>query len=288
MKETTHAPKEKETNLIPKLIPEYVDHSWMSQLQEAIEAGWKTLLVGHCGVGKTSAIEQIAARNGVECFRANLNGQTTVPDLIGRWTVKGGQTVWVDGLVPRAMESGAYLILDEVDFAEPEILASLHSLLEDDGKLVLQEKDGSVIYPAEGFRIFGTANSIGQTELRGLYQGTKIMNEAFLDRWDAVLHITWPDMIVETNILLRRVPRLGKATAVLIVKIANEIRKGFEQEQVYTTFSPRRCLQWANAAVKLCDLKESARITVLNKISTEDKEVISNVMQRWIGGSFKE
>jgi len=274
-----------EGNMIPEKIEGYVDHTWMPLLEEAIDHNDRVLLVGHCGVGKTSAIEQIAAHRNQEVRRVNLHGHTTVSDLIGQWIVKGSEVVWIDGIAVQALKNGAWLIMDEVDFAEPEILAVLHGLLEEGGRLVLSEKNGEVVYGEKGFRIFGTANTIGANmEDRTLYQGTNAMNEAFLDRWDFVYQVGYPEKELEVKILKSRVSELPNGIAHMIVNIAAEIRDAFFKDAVTTTFSPRKCLQWAEKIMRYGDMKNAAEVTILNKLSKEDRDVVAGVIQRWIGG----
>ena len=146
------------------------------------------MLIGHTGAGKTSLIEQVAARAQHGVVRSNMNGQTTVGDFVGFWTVKGGETMWVDGVLPTAMREGLWLIVDEIDFAEPSILAALTAVLEPHGRLTLKEKGNEVVAPHPAFRLFATANAVGaMSQFRHLYQGANLMNEAFLDRWRVYL-----------------------------------------------------------------------------------------------------
>jgi len=270
--------------LVPTLIGGYVDLPWMAVVVDAIDHNDRLLLVGHCGTGKTSAIEQIAARENREVRRVNLNGQTTVSDLVGQWIAKGGETLWVDGIIPDSMRKGQWLMLDEIDFAPPEILAAIHGPLEDNGYIVLAENGGEVVRPERGWRIFGTANTIGaDVEDRGLYQGTSVMNEAFLDRWSAVVKVPWPDAQDEAKILTQRVPGLPLSTAVLIVRIAGELRGAFEKREIFTTFSTRKALQLADKAVRYGSTMEAARICIFNKLGDEDRKIVSEVFQRWTG-----
>jgi len=268
--------------MVPELIEGYVDLPFMKILDDAIKHNDRTLLVGHCGVGKTSSIEQLAARGNYELRRTNLNGQTTISDLMGQWIAKGGEIVWIDGIVPQAMKKGQWLILDEIDFAPPEILSCIHGILEDDGYLVLAEKDGEVVRPEKGFRVFGTANSIGaNVEERGLYQGTQVMNEAFLDRWSTVLKVLFPPPELEVSILMKRIPGLPASTATLVVRVANEFRELFKKGEIYTTFSPRKCLQWADKIMRYGDFLRAAKVTVLNKLSDEEFIVADGIFNRW-------
>jgi len=276
--------KASEKRLVPALIDGYVDFPWMKILDDGIEHNDRVLLVGHCGVGKTSSVEQLAARGNYECRRVNLNGQTTISDMVGQWIAKDGETVWVDGIVPQAMKNGQWLILDEIDFAMPEILAVLHSVLEDDGFLVLAEKDAEVVRAHKDFRVIATANSIGADAVdRGLYQGTQVMNEAFLDRWSCVLKIGWPPQEIEASILEKRVKGLPTSVAVLIVRIATDLRGALEKNEIMTTFSPRKCLQLAEKAVRYGEVMRAAQVTIFNKQPDEERKVFEAVFQRWLG-----
>lgn len=126
--------------LVPRLNPAYLFSERFNDIVEDIVENRRVMLIGHTGAGKTSLIEQVAARSRHGVLRSNMNGQTTVGDFVGFWTVKGGETLWVDGVLPTAMREGLWLIVDEIDFAEPSILAALTAVLEPHGRLVLKEK----------------------------------------------------------------------------------------------------------------------------------------------------
>jgi len=165
---------------IPVFDQDYVEPPWGKDVVEAVDHRDRVLLRGPTGIGKTSFIEWLAASREQPCIRANLNGETTATEFIGQFLAVSQETKWTDGVLPMCLRKGWWLIADELDFAEPAILAALHSVLEDDGKLVLMDCQGEVVRPHEGFRVFGTANSIGGTyEDRALYQGTNQMNAAF-------------------------------------------------------------------------------------------------------------
>jgi len=238
------------------------------------------LLTGHTGVGKTSMVFQMAARTNNSIQRVNLNGQTTISEFVGFWTVKGGETVWVDGTLPHAMRTGQWLVLDEIDFAEPAILAIMNSVLEKNGTLMLKEKGHETVKPHENFRIFATANSVGSmSNFRGLYQGTNIMNEAFLDRWQ-VYHIGYLKPEEEAKVLTNTVDRMTDKVAKIIVRVGGMIRESFEKEEIACTFSLRRMLDWGTKMVELKDHMKAAESTVLNKISPEDAEVVRGIITR--------
>src|SRR6202042_134 len=147
--------------LVPTVNPAYLFAERFNDIIADIVENRRVMLIGHTGAGKTSLIEQVAARAQHGVVRSNMNGQTTVSDFVGFWTVKGGETMWVDGVLPTAMREGLWLIIDELDFAEPSILAVLTAVLEPNGRLLLKEKGNEIVAAHPSFRLFATANAVG-------------------------------------------------------------------------------------------------------------------------------
>jgi cobaltochelatase CobS len=267
---------------IPKLIPYYHFNAQAKDIALDVIENKRVMLVGQTGCGKTSLIEQIAARLKQSVVRVNLNGQTTVGDFVGLYTAKDGATEWIDGALPRAMKHGYWLILDEIDFAEPQILSVLNSVLEKDGKLFLKEKGYESIEPHENFRIFATANTIGcMQDYRHLYQGANIMNEAFLDRWRCY-YTDYMKPEDETKVIIGAIPRYAKAESAVqvIVKVVNMVRDAFNKEEVACTFSTRRAIDWADLMLRYKDPIKAAEVAVFSKINKTDSEVIKGIIQR--------
>jgi len=238
------------------------------------------MVIHNCG--KTSVIEQIASRLGQSIARVNLNGQTTVGDFVGLYTARDGSTVWIDGALPRAMRMGHWLVLDEIDFAEPQILACLNSVLEPNGKLFLKEKGHEVVEPHPNFRIFATANTIGcMSDFRSLYQGANIMNEAFLDRWRCYF-VDYMKADDEIKVIIGALPRYAKAESAvqIIVKVVNMVREAFIKEEVSCTFSTRRAIEWADLLLRYKDPVKAAEVAVFSKINKTDAEVIKGLILR--------
>jgi cobaltochelatase CobS len=206
--------------LVPRLNGAYLFTARTDDVAMDIVENRRVMLIGHTGSGKTSFIEQVAARTGHGVLRANMNGQTTIGDFVGFWTVKGGETVWVDGVLPVAMREGYWLIIDELDFAEPAILAVLTAVLEPNGSLLLKERGNEIVTPHPGFRLFATANAAGaMSAYRHLYQGANLLNEAFLDRWRVYLFDYLPKD-EEAEVLRRTLPQLPTALARTLAAIA--------------------------------------------------------------------
>ena len=257
---------------------------------DSIIASDKVLLTGEAGTGKTSLIEQIAARINQPVLRVNLNGETRLGDFIGRITVVAGVggsvTQWNDGILPTAMKMGYWLILDEVDMGEPNILSLLHPVLEPNGRLVLKENAGEEVRPHPNFRLFGTANGVGNQEGKAdTYAGVNKMNEAFMDRWHV---ITMPhmDKKTEVQILKDRVMNLMPKHARQIVDFANMVRSGVDNAVVSMTFSTRRCLQWAEKTAMYRNPMRGAEAVFLCKASMEDREVLTKLIGTVFGERY--
>jgi MoxR-like ATPase len=273
--------KEGETN---PLTPEEENYHFQPITVDIIDSilqNDNTLLTGEAGTGKTTHIEQIASQINQPVIRVNMNGETRITDFLGKTTVIGGETgsvtKWNDGVLPDAMKKGYWLICDELDMAEPNILSLLHPVLEPHGKLVLKENGGEVIVPHKNFRIFGTANSIGSMgERADAYQGANQMNEAFLDRWQ-ILEMPYLDEKTEIKVIRGKVPQLKAKWAKQIVKMANTIRKGLQSDEgnsVEMTLSTRRALKWAAKTALYRDPLRGAKSTFLHHVSKEDYPVL--------------
>ncbi len=275
-------------HLIPNIDNNYCFSEQAMNIALDIEEKEKVFLIGHTGVGKTSMIEQMAARKNQAVLRINLNQQTTESHFLGYTSLTGQKTVWVDGALPLAMKLGFWLIIDEVDYAEANILSILNPVLEKNGKLVVKEDNNNVITPHPNFRIFATANAAGaHQEYRHLYQGTNLLNEAFLDRWRCYL-VNYLDAGSELSVLTNTLPTLSSMTAENMVKVANLVRNSFEKQEITSTFGTRRLLDWAKLVVRFsgetdCYLK-AAENSIFSKVSRDDayvvKEIILRVMKK--------
>ena len=178
-----------EKALIPEVNSAYHFAPYSQEVGFDIAENRKVLLTGHAGTGKTSLFLELAARLNQPVMRVNMNGQTTISDFVGLWTAKGGDTIWQDGALPLAARRGYWLIIDEIDFAEPQILSVLNPVAEKNGKVFLKEKGHEIIVPHPKFRLLATANTVGIMEdCRHIYQGATIMNRALLDRF-RVYHV---------------------------------------------------------------------------------------------------
>ena len=175
-------------NAVPLPYNDYRFQPFVADVIDGVIQKQNIILTGGTGVGKTTHITQLANRINQPLLRINFNGETRMSDLVGKIQVIGGETRWRDGVLPTAMRNGWWLLLDELDFAEPAVLSLLHPVLEDESLLVIKENGGEILRPHPNFRLFATANSIGaMSSSAGSYTGTNEMNEAFLDRWQVIL-----------------------------------------------------------------------------------------------------
>jgi cobaltochelatase CobS len=268
--------------LVPRINHAYLFTERQDDILHDIVENRRVMLIGHTGSGKTSFIEQVAARSHNAVLRANMNGQTTIGDFVGFWTVKGGETVWVDGVLPTAMREGYWLVIDELDFAEPSILAVLTAVLEPGGQLLLKERGNEIVEAHPSFRLFATANAAGaMSAFRHLYQGANLLNEAFLDRWRVYLF----DYLApeeETEVLLRTLPQLTRPLAQTLAAIAADCRAAFVREDLASAFSTRRLLDWAELMLRTGDAERAAGPSIYAKVSAEDAALIRSIVRHHV------
>lgn len=276
--------------LIPAIDPTYVFRKdLVEELAYCLETGTNAILVGNAGSGKSSLVEQVAAVLNRPLRRVNVNGETDTTVLIGRdYPVisEDGTRMMVyrKGPLAEAFERGYWFLCDEIDAAMQPVLFVLQQMLEDDGKLVLEDCDGTVLKRHPGFRFFATGNTIGVAgRHRLMYSGTmQRMNEATLDRFGCILDVPYMPPAQEEDVIASKVPDLDRDFVKAIVKIANETRTSLKDDRLTCTFSTRRCIQWAQAITRFHPLR-AAKLTVLNKLNVEDAKVLEGVIQRIFG-----
>jgi cobaltochelatase CobS len=276
--------------LIPSRDQQYIFRpSLVEEVAFAIEARQNCLLVGDAGTGKSSLIEQVASLCQRPLRRVNLHGETDTTLFVGRdvpTEVDGKRTIVFNwGILAVAMREGQWLLLDEIDAALQPVLFVLQSVLEDDGKLLLEDGHGTVVHRHPDFRIFATANTVGiAARNKVLYSGTMSrMNEATLDRFGVVIHVNGLSLEDETKLICAKVPDLDPDFVKGIVMIAHDVRGQLQKEQISATMSTRRCIQLAKAMTVFHPLR-AARLTVFNKLGQEDAKVLEGIFQRTFGG----
>ena len=265
----------------------------------AIIAGFKynkkVIIHGYHGTGKSTHIEQIAARLNWPCIRVNLDSHISRIDLIGKDTIvlKNNKQVteFQEGILPWSIQNPVALVFDEYDAMRPDVSFLMTKVLEAEGGLTLLEKN-KVIKPNNYFRLFATANTIGLGDTTGLYTGTQQINQAQLDRWNIVTTLNYLSLENEMEIILAKNKNFnnpkGKEKISNMIKVASLTRKGFIAGDISTLMSPRTILHWAENTQIFKDIGYAFRVTFLNKCDEIEKNIIAEYYQRCFGEDLPE
>ena len=257
----------------------------------AILAGFshnrRVMIQGYHGSGKSTHIEQVAARLNWPCIRVNLDSHISRIDLLGKdaITLKDGKqiTEFKEGILPWALQTPTALVFDEYDAGRPDVMFVIQRVLEVEGKLTLLDQN-KVISPHSGFRLFATANTVGLGDTSGLYHGTQQINQGQMDRWHIVSTLNYLDPELELKVVLSKVQSLDKKEGVEIAKnmisVANLSRQGFANGDISTLMSPRTVISWAENYQIFNDLNKSFEITFLNKCDETERVIIAEYYQR--------
>ncbi|ODP35578.1 cobaltochelatase subunit CobS [Pandoraea sp. ISTKB] len=260
----------------------------------AILAGFmnnrRVMVQGMHGTGKSTHIEQVAARLNWPCVRVNLDGHISRLDLVGKdaIVVRDGHqiTEFQEGIVPWALQRPVALIFDEYDAGRPDVMFVIQRILERDGKFTLLDQN-RVIHPHPAFRMFATTNTVGLGNLNGLYHGTQVLNHAQIDRWNVVATLNYLSREDEAGIVLARVPALdndaGRTLIDSMVSVAELTRKGFATGDLSTLMSPRTVINWAENVGIFRDAGLAFRLTFLNKCDEAERAVVAEYYQRAFG-----
>ncbi len=261
----------------------------------AILAGFthnrRVMIQGYHGTGKSTHIEQVAARLNWPCVRINLDSHVSRIDLIGKDTIileDGKQvTAWQDGLLTWALQNPCTLIFDEYDAGRPDVMFVIQRVLEAEGKLTLLDQN-KVISPHKAFRLFATANTIGLGDATGLYHGTHQLNQGQMDRWNIVATLNYLPLEEEQKIMLKKFPALGKTPETTeeltqMIRMAELTRQGFINGDISTLMSPRTVISWIENQ-QIMENRETAFIlSFLNKCDEAERPIIAEYYQRCFG-----
>ena len=274
---------------VPAIDPTY---QFDADTTQAILAGFahnrRVLVQGYHGTGKSTHIEQVAARLNWPCIRINLDSHISRIDLIGRDAIvlKNNQqiTQFQEGILPWALQRPMALVFDEYDAGRPDVMFVIQRILEAAGKLTLLDQN-KVITPHPYFRLFATANTVGLGDATGLYHGTQPINQGQMDRWNIVTTLNYLSPEKEKEIILAKLPALadakGKKLVKAMVAMANLTRQSFMHGDISTVMSPRTVISWAeNTAIYGGDVEKSFRVSFLNKCDELDRPLISELYQR--------
>ena len=257
----------------------------------AILAGFshnrRVMIQGYHGSGKSTHIEQVAARLNWPCIRINLDSHISRIDLLGKDAIslKDGKqiTEFKEGILPWALQTPTALVFDEYDAGRPDVMFVIQRVLEVEGKLTLLDQN-KVISPLAGFRLFGTANTVGLGDTSGLYHGTQQINQGQMDRWHIVSTLNYLDPELELKVIISKVPSLdndeGLEIAKNMISVANLSRQGFANGDISTLMSPRTVISWAENYQIFNDLNKSFEITFLNKCDETERVIIAEYYQR--------
>ncbi len=273
---------------VPEQDPAY---RFNPQATLAILAGFshnrRVVLQGLHGTGKSSHIEQVAARLNWPCVRVNLDGHISRLDLVGKDAIvlKDGQqiTEFQEGILPWALQRPMAVVFDEYDAGRPDVMFVIQRVLEREGSFTLLDQK-RVIQPHPAFRLFATMNTLGQGNLSGLYHGTQLLNHAQLDRWNLVTSLDYLPPEEEVAIVLSRVPQLntehGRAQARAMVALAGLTRKGFAVGDLSLLMSPRTVITWAENAEIFRNLDIAFHLSFLNKCEPAERSIVKEYFQR--------
>ncbi|MFA5040269.1 MAG: AAA family ATPase [Bdellovibrionales bacterium] len=260
----------------------------------AILAGFahnrRVLLQGYHGTGKSTHIEQVAARLNWPCIRINLDSHISRIDLIGKDAIvlKDGKqiTEFREGLLPWALQRGCALAFDEYDAGRPDVMFVIQRVLEVEGKLTLLDQN-RVITPHPAFRLFATSNTVGLGDTTGLYHGTHALNQGQLDRWNIVATLNYLPVEEEEAIVSAKVPSFAspdkKEKLKGMVTLANLTRQSFMQGDISTVMSPRTVITWAENADIFGNTEAAFRLSFLNKCDENERMAVAELYQRAMG-----
>lgn len=250
----------------------------------------RVVIQGLHGTGKSTHIEQVAARLNWPCVRVNLDGHVGRMDLVGKDAIalKDGKQVtqFQEGILPWALQRPVALVFDEYDAGRPDVMFVIQRVLEREGSFTMLDQK-RVIQPHAHFRLFATMNTLGQGNLNGLYHGTQHLNHAQLDRWNLVTSLSYLAPAEEVAIVIARVPELdtpaGRKQVEAMVALAGLTRRGFSVGDLSLLMSPRTVITWAENAQIFNDSALAFELSFLNKCEPAERVIVSEYFQRCFG-----
>jgi cobaltochelatase CobS len=281
---------------VPEIDPAY---RFDRETTLAILAGFafnrRVMVQGYHGTGKSTHIEQVAARLNWPCVRINLDSHISRIDLIGKdaIVVRDGKqiTEFREGLLPWALQHPVALVFDEYDAGRPDVMFVIQRVLEAQGRLTLLDQN-KVIRPHKAFRLFSTTNTIGLGDTTGLYHGTQQINQGQMDRWNIVTTLNYLSHDAEAEIVLAKTPSYdnekGRKTIAAMVRVADMTRNAFINGDLSTVMSPRTVITWAENAEIFGDVGFAFRLTFLNKCDELERASVAEFYQRCFGEDLPE
>ena len=286
----------KKTDYVPDIDKTYkFDKDTTLAILSGFSFNKRVLVQGYHGTGKSTHIEQIAARLNWPCIRINLDSHVSRIDLIGKDSIviKDGKQVteFKEGILPWSIQNPVALVFDEYDAGRPDVMFVIQRVLEAEGNFTLLDKN-KVIKQNKYFRLFATSNTVGSGDTTGLYHGTQQINQGQMDRWNIVTTLNYLALEKEMEIILGKNKSLdnnkGKERVANMIKVATFTRKGFMAGDISTVMSPRTVLHWAENSEIFKDVGYAFRVTFLNKCDDVEKNTIAEYYQRCFGEELPE
>ncbi len=284
------------TEHVPALDPAYrFDRNTTLAILAGFAHGRRVMVQGYHGTGKSTHIEQVAARLNWPCIRVNLDSHISRIDLVGKDAIvlREGQQVteFREGILPWAYQHPCALVFDEYDAGRPDVMFVIQRVLEAEGRLTLLDQS-RVLLPHPAFRLFATANTIGLGDATGLYHGTQQLNQGQMDRWSIVTTLNYLGHEAETEIVLAKVPAFDtderRQTVEAMVALAELTRSGFINGDISTVMSPRTVITWAENSLLFDDVGFAFRLSFLNKCDEIERPLVAEYYQRCFGSELPE
>ena len=255
----------------------------------------RVMVQGYHGTGKSTHIEQVAARLNWPCIRINLDSHVSRIDLIGKDAIvveNGVQvTAFKEGILPWAFQRPVALVFDEYDAGRPDVMFVIQRVLEAEGRLTLLDQN-KVLTPNPYFRLFATTNTIGLGDTTGLYHGTQQINQGQMDRWSIVTTLNYLEHDEEVEIVIAKAPLYdspkGREAIDAMVRVADMTRNAFIAGDISTVMSPRTVITWAQNAEIFQDIGYAFRVTFLNKCDELERPTVAEFYQRAFGEDLPE
>jgi len=285
-----------ESEYVPDIDDVYrFDHDTTLAILAGFAYNRRVIIQGYHGTGKSTHIEQVAARLNWPCIRINLDSHISRIDLIGKDAIvlrDGKQiTEFREGLLPWALQRPMAMVFDEYDAGRPDVMFVIQRVLEVDGKLTLLDQN-KIIRPHDAFRLFATANTVGLGDTSGLYHGTQQINQGQMDRWNIVASLNYLPHEEEEKIVLAKCAdydtKEGRELLAAMVALADLTRSGFINGDLSTVMSPRTVITWAENAKIFDDIGFAFRVTFLNKCDEVERPVVAEYYQRCFGTELTE
>ena len=286
----------KKNENVPEIDKDYkFDRDTTLAILSGFSFNKRVLIQGYHGTGKSTHIEQVAARLNWPCIRVNLDSHISRIDLIGKdaIVIKDNKqiTEFKEGVLPWSIQNPVALVFDEYDAGRPDVMFVIQKVLETEGTFTLLDKN-KIIKQNEFFRLFATTNTVGLGDTSGLYHGTQQINQGQMDRWNIVTTLNYLDFDKELEIVIAKNKNMnnskGKENVSNMIKVASLTRKGFVAGDISTVMSPRTVIHWAENFEIFKDIGYAFRVTFLNKCDDLEKSIIAEYYQRCFGEDLSE